>query len=282
MPTGGADLDKSGHYSSIEPSVYAHHLLFSAEDFSFANTEYTYLTEKLRKTDLMSTIPYSLLVSTIIVGVEGLSCKPNGIYKIHDIIGNLELMDAEKEPVKMVPFFPNHSGSIHIQNDDLICVGKLKYIPNTYSLQILALPFTISYFHYKKTLNVLKKDCAINGFTESKKPDTGYIVSFSREKYNEYKRNPQNFYKNLKLIERLEEKFVALNGNNQKQEYKNVLEMLKEFYELRIKFYRRRPNIETREDAIKKWRLDRTELMKALPPPIRESTEENIVPYTSN
>ncbi|GAB0098319.1 hypothetical protein DMENIID0001_140380 [Sergentomyia squamirostris] len=49
----------------------------------------------------------------MIYGVEGLSIKPNWIYKLQDIIRNLKLMDESKEPVEMVPYFPEYSGIIH-------------------------------------------------------------------------------------------------------------------------------------------------------------------------
>ncbi|GAB0088230.1 hypothetical protein DMENIID0001_026230 [Sergentomyia squamirostris] len=283
MPTGGAGLDKSGHYSTIEPSAYAH-LLFTKEDFSFATKERTHLSSKMRKTDLMCTIPYFLLYPHTIMCVEGTMCKPNWIYKLENIIENLELMDEGKEPVRMMPYFPKNPGSIHTQGDNLISVGKLKYVhEKKFSLEILALPITTTPYYYTKTLMALKKASVIDSFSQLKTPKPKLTVTFSKANYIKHKRNPQNFYTTLKLVEILEEtKLTALNGNYQRQEYRNSLEMLKEYYELRIEFYQRRPHIKTRTEAIETWKLDREELLKALPQssPIRDTPEENIVPFT--
>ncbi|GAB0089106.1 hypothetical protein DMENIID0001_035900 [Sergentomyia squamirostris] len=235
MPTGGAGLDKSGHYSTIQPSAYAH-LLFTKEDFFFATKERTHLSSKMRKTDLMCTIPYFLLYPQSIMCVEGAMCTPSWIYKLENIIENLELMDEGKEPVRMMPYFPNNPGSIHTLGDNVISVGKLKYVPeNNFSLEILALPSTTTPHYYAKTLMTLQKAFVIDSFSQLKTPKPKLTVTFSKANYIKHQRNPQYFYTALRLFGTLEEpKPTALNGNYQRQEYRNSLEMLKEYYELRI------------------------------------------------
>ncbi|GAB0096032.1 hypothetical protein DMENIID0001_114820 [Sergentomyia squamirostris] len=282
----GTSHQISSEYNRVTLSDYAR-LVFRGEDFEIADKKISYFSRKLISMNFVSIVPLFLLNSVAGIFTTGsLPCSYTWIYKIEDIISNLELLDENEEPSQMTPSFPNYSGWIYpTDGGGFKSVGKAKYAClEENKLEVYVLPLRMTNKKYKIILESLKRHHIIEDFKDDcdGEEKTKFIVEFSPANFNRLQKETTNFYVELQLECGLESgNLVALDKDLQRQFYMDELDMLRDYHAVTVESYMKRDQVHTREEAIEQWRKDRRELMDALPTN-EADCEENVVLYVSS
>lgn len=171
-------------------------------------------------------------------------------YNPLDIINNLINKINGKEFKNMEPWYNNFNGEI-LKINDYLYYSKGKYNLNGNILEITELPITFWTENFKNFLEYSMENdefgqnikSIVNNSTES---EVKFLIKFKN-----------NFFLNLiktsddKFVDKIEKKFLLVNkinltnmylynSKNKITKYDNVIDIMEEFYKIRLEFYEKR------------------------------------------
>ncbi|KAK7026445.1 DNA topoisomerase 2-beta, partial [Halocaridina rubra] len=167
-------------------------------------------------------------------------------YNPREIVSNLRRMLRGEEPQKMIPWFKNFLGTIEqLEHHRYMVHGELSNLGGN-KLEISELPIRVWTQVYKETvLEALVTGTEKNPpmITEYKEYNTDatirFTVSMSEEKYR--KAMDEGLHKVFKLQTSLAtSSMVLFDHNGVLRRYETVEDILREFFDIRLKFYFKR------------------------------------------
>ena len=193
---------------------------------------------------------YCPIVPTILVnGTEGIGTGwstriPN--YNPREIVDNLKLMINGQEPKFMKPYYKNFRGQIDVIDETKIVTSGVVAIIADNTIEITELPISIWTQAYKE--NVLepmlhgedKKEPVISDYREYHTDTTvRFVVKFTPEQFKVAEK--AGFHKYFKLQKTISlNSMVLFDEKGCLRRYDNVQAMLREFYEVRSRLYKKR------------------------------------------
>lgn len=192
-----------------------------------------------------------IIPMVLVNGCEGIgtgwSTKiPN--YNPRDIVQNLRRLIQGDEPKPLIPWYKNFRGTIAYAADQRYISSGICSILENNKLEISELPVGTWTQNYKE--NVL--DPLLNGSDKQKvilsdykeyNTDTTirFILTFQPGEFENLRREPGGFHRVLKLTSSLSiANLHAFDGNNVLTKYEQVDQIFREFYALRLSYYKKR------------------------------------------
>nr|XP_026488839.1 DNA topoisomerase 2 [Vanessa tameamea] len=188
-----------------------------------------------------------ILPMVLVNGAEGIgtgwSTKiPN--YNPRDIVANIRRMLDGEEPVPMHPWYKNFRGTIEGFGDKYVISGEAAILPNE-KIEITELPVGVWTQNYKENvlepmLGTDKVKPLISEYREYNTDTTvRFVVSLLPGKLAEVE--AEGIHKVFKLQTTISMTCMnAFDHNTCLKKYDKVEEILREFYEIRVKYYSRR------------------------------------------
>ncbi|KPJ15409.1 DNA topoisomerase 2 [Papilio machaon] len=174
-----------------------------------------------------------ILPMVLVNGAEGIgtgwSTKiPN--YNPRDIVANIRRMLDGEEPTTMHPWYKNFRGTIESFGDKYVISGEAAVLPGE-KIEITELPVGTWTQNYKE--NVLEPMLG----NEKVKP----LISEYRGRFKRREVEAEGIHKVFKLQTTISMTCMnAFDHNNCLKKYDKVEEVLREFYDLRLRYYSRR------------------------------------------
>ena len=177
---------------------------------------------------------------------------PRDKNKILDVLMNYL---SGKKISSIPPSISGYKGPISVSKEDpskIIIEGVID-IKNSNTLLISEIPFTYNLQSYLKVLKQLEEDKIIKGYIDRSDND---IYEFEIDCTREFVKTPNDELINIfKLSKSVTENFTCINENNAIVEFKNEIELIKDYVKVRLDFYDRRKNF-----LLKKYESDNSVL----------------------
>lgn len=238
---GGKDA-ASPRYIFTMLSPLAEHI-FNPNDTPLLNTLYDD-NQKIEPEYYVPLIPMVLVNGADGIGTGWMTKIPN--YNPRDIVDNLRRMIDGDDPFPMKPWYKNFRGEIEdIGAGRYACSGELSIISNK-TIEITELPIGTWTQNYKESTMELylngndKQPQLISDYKEYHTDTTvKFLVSMKEEQFK--KHEDEGFHKVFKLQ-------TPLNVNNMvlfdqmgcMKKFDSVMDILQDFFVLRMDFYKRR------------------------------------------
>ena len=161
-------------------------------------------------------------------------------YNPLEIIDNLQNRLMGNQFSNMKPYYNRYTGYIE-QNDNKCIIKGVYSFENKNQIVITEIPFDCSIQKYKELLEK-KLESDLDSYVSYCTEDTiHYVLSFTKEKYNEYKNNPDKFEKEYNLESKMSlTNMVCYNSKNKLTKYNTIIEILDEYFYTRLdKYYER-------------------------------------------
>lgn len=144
----------------------------------------------------------------------------------------------------MKPFYKNYTGQIQMNDKGFETRGNFEVDLLNNTIKITELPLMIWTRNYKNFLqNIMEKQGWIEDMSEYHKTNSVEFVLKVEEKKLRELFNKNQIEKMLKLTKNFSmQNMVLFNAENQLKKYESELEILEEFFQLRLKFYTLRKN----------------------------------------
>jgi len=224
-------------------------LLFNKKDEALLN----YLNDDGTKIEPEWYVP--IIPQILVNGSEGIGTGYSTYvpkYNPKELIQSIKNLLNGKVINDLDPWYQNFKGTI-IKVDDETYVSKGKYqIINSKTVEITELPVGIWTSNYKDFLDTVtvdatdktnKKKYLFNwkygdNYTEA---SVHFILTFTGMELTELISDLDKFEKTFKLQSRIKISNMHLyNRNNEIQKYKNTIEIIEEFYDIRLEYYSKR------------------------------------------
>ncbi|KAK4311799.1 hypothetical protein Pmani_016723 [Petrolisthes manimaculis] len=190
-----------------------------------------------------------IIPMVLVNGAEGIgtgwSTKvPN--YNPREIVANLKKMIRGEEPKPMKPWFKNFRGTIdNLDHQRYLVHGEIAELGNN-KLEITELPIRVWTQSYKESVmeamltGTDKSPAVITEFKEYNTDTTvRFVVTLTEDNFR--KAYNETFHKFFKLQSSMATSCMVLfDSNGVLRKYECVMEILREFFELRLKFYVKR------------------------------------------
>jgi DNA topoisomerase-2 len=238
---GGKDAASSRYiFTSLSPLT---RLLFNPKD----DPLYSYLNDDGLKVEPEWYCP--LIPMVLVNGAEGIgtgwSTKiPN--YNPREIIENIKRLINKEEPKQMQPYYKNFRGKIERLDDIRVVTNGEVAIIGENTVEITELPIGVWTQAYKES--VLEQFChgqektpaCIHDYKEYHTDTTvRFIVKFTPEQFQAA--NKTGLHKFFKLQKTLSlNSMVLFDHNGCLRRYESAIDIIKEFFDLRLKFYNKR------------------------------------------
>lgn len=200
---------------------------------------------------------YIPIVPTILInGCEGIGTGwSTGIplYNPHDIVKNIMLKLDDKKMMQMKPWYRGFKGEVWKKDNYFVSVGNYKLNTSKRILEIVELPvgsWTSKYKHFIDTLiePVKKKDIKSNKnycVKSYKMYNDDVTVRFVIELAKSFKLSNKNINETICNTFKLTSKISISNmhawdSNNKIKKYKSPLQIINEFYDVRLVYYDKR------------------------------------------
>ena len=173
-------------------------------------------------------------------------------YNVKDIIENIKRLLAKKECKRMMPYFKGFKGQVvHTENGNYQTVGIWNKITDT-KIEITELPVGTWISTYKEFLEKLQQQNSIIKDTrnETKDENTGikFIVDFKTKGDLDKLIEKGMIQKELKLVKTFNINNMYLFDPNLKLvKYNTEIDILKEFFKVRIDMYKKKKDLMTHE-----------------------------------
>jgi DNA topoisomerase II len=172
-------------------------------------------------------------------------------YSPHDIVDNLRRLLRGDEPVAMFPWYKGFVGTIEQQpHKDGAYLVRGHYLPpghdgDDLQLRVLELPIRVWTQPFKELLEKHMQVTGAKGIADYKEYHTDTIVDFdvtlTAEQAKQYRADPADFEKRFKLYSTLNTTNMHLFDHNGRiRKYETPLEVLREFYQVRLELYAKR------------------------------------------
>ncbi len=200
----------------------------------FDNDQLTFLNDDGQDIEPEHYIPILPLI--LVNGAEGIGTGYSTsipCFNPKDIIQNIRLLHDNKKLKPLVPWYKNFKGTITKQsNDKFICTGLYNTNKDN-CISITELPIGISIEKFKQELEQLLDKKIIKSYiNKSSDCDVNFIIKgypFSTE---------ENLIKDFKLSKNINlSNMYAFNSKGKITKYSTPNDIIKEFYEVRLKFY---------------------------------------------
>lgn len=176
-------------------------------------------------------------------------------YNPLDLMKNIKNIMEGKELEDMVPYYKGFKGKIEKGKDGkYICRGNYKFLDNT-TVEITELPIEVWTENYTEMLDEFIVDSSVKDEKKRKKQkissykkgknhndkEVHFIIKIPKVLLDKYKANRDAFEKDFKLVESISTNNMHLyNSNGVISKYKNVEDILVEFYKVRMEYYLKR------------------------------------------
>lgn len=215
-------------------------------------------------------IPMVLVNGAIGIGTGWSTNIP--CYSPEDIKENIKRLLNEEEPLEMIPWYRGFKGTVEKVNNKIKINGI--YTVKGDTLTITELPVGVWTDTYKEFLEKQIEDKVINSYDDYKTDvDVHFVIKFVKGKLEELICK-DDFKKKWKLETTISlENFVLFNTSGKIHRYANEIEILKEYYEIRLQKYKER-----KEYLLSKYKLD-LEIASSKARFIKEIIDEKIVVF---
>jgi DNA topoisomerase-2 len=239
---GGKDA-ASPRYIFTMLSPLAHHL-FNANDTPLLNTLYDD-NLKIEPEYYLPIIPMVLVNGADGIGTGWMTKIPN--FSPREIVENVRRMIEGEEPLPMLPWYKNFKGEIlDCGHGRYACNGEVSILSHNKSIEITELPIGVWTQNYKEgTMEVFstqtdKQAATIDDYKEYHTDTTvKFIVTMKDHQFQ--KHEDAGFHKSFKLQSSINlSSMVLFDKNGVLRKYENVIDILKEYFELRMEFYIKR------------------------------------------
>ncbi|KAH8319193.1 hypothetical protein KR067_013387 [Drosophila pandora] len=165
-----------------------------------------------------------------------------------EIMKNLRRMINNEEPVAMHPWYKNFAGRMEYVSDGrYVHTGNIQILPGD-RVEITELPVGVWTQNYKENVlealaNGTEKVKAVVSEYREYHTDTTvrFVVSFAPGEFNRIRSEDGGFYRVFKLTASLStNQMHAFDQNNCLRRFPTTMDVLKEFYKLRLEYYARR------------------------------------------
>lgn len=165
-----------------------------------------------------------------------------------EIMKNLRRMINSEEPVAMHPWYKNFAGRMEYVSDGrYVHTGNIQILPGD-RVEITELPVGVWTQNYKENVlealaNGTEKVKAVVSEYREYHTDTTvrFVVSFAPGEFNRIRSEDGGFYRVFKLTSSLStNQMHAFDQNNCLRRFPTTMDVLKEFYKLRLEYYARR------------------------------------------
>jgi len=201
-----------------------------------------------------------ILPMVLINGCEGIGTGYNTFVYPHnplEIVANIKRMLAGEEPLEMSPYFRGYNGTIFKENGKYHTRGTYQILPGN-MVEITELPMGMSIEKYKmvleglmidkteKVANKLQKQCVTDFVDNSTDVQINFKVKFSPTKFKtligvEGDQSKMETILKLTSSNQTKDTFMHLfNAKNKMTKYETQLDILKEFYAIRLEYYQKR------------------------------------------
>lgn len=237
-------------YTYLEPIA---RILYNKDDLALLNYNYDDSEKEIEPEWFLPILPMVL-----INGCEGIGTGYSTFIYPHnpiEIVANIRRLMAGEEPVEMAPYFRGYKGNIFKDGGKYHTQGTYTILPGNV-VEITELPLGMSIEHYKTVLDELmidktekvagklQKQCVTDFMDNSTDVQINFKVKFSPVKFKALVGNDKTkLEKLLKLTSsgQTKDTFMHLfNAENKMTKYDKHLDILKEFYEIRLKYYQKR------------------------------------------
>lgn len=159
-------------------------------------------------------------------------------YSVKDIVYNIKCLMENKENKcrEMTPYYKGYKGEIENKDGKWIMYGKFVHL-NYSQIEIIELPISHNRETYEELLYTLIDKDIIKGFQNLSSGDSWKIIIKADPLF--LKQNERKILEDLGLKEYLNENINVL-YDNQIIHFNSALELLKDYYKIRISFYKKR------------------------------------------
>lgn len=169
-------------------------------------------------------IPMVLVNGADGIGTGWSTSIPN--YNPIDIVNNLRRMINNQEPEEMTPYYRNFKGEIQRDRDGKFNIAGIVNEVGENKVEILELPIGVWTLTYKEYLDSLMSDNHVKDFKEyHTEKKVNFLVTYNKS-FN---------YKITKSLTTTN--MVCFDVDGRIKKYSNEIEILKDFYITRLKFY---------------------------------------------
>uniref|UniRef100_A0A336LDC4 DNA topoisomerase 2 n=1 Tax=Culicoides sonorensis TaxID=179676 RepID=A0A336LDC4_CULSO len=202
--------------------------------------------QKIEPVYYIPIIPMVLVNGTEGIGTGWSTKIPN--HNPRDIIANLRRMINGDEPKPMQPWYKNFRGTVqHISDNRYVTIGNCAILDNN-KLEISELPIGTWTQNYKEnTLEPLlngseKVKPLISDYKEYNTDTTiRFVISFAPGEFDKLYAENGGFHRVFKLTSSLSLSTMhAFDANCCLKRYDSAIQILREFYPLRLEFYQKR------------------------------------------
>ncbi len=167
------------------------------------------------------------------------------------IVGYLKTGKIKEE--RIAPWFDGFTGKVvHIENNSWELRGILKQI-NTTTYKITELPPNVSLDKFTSNLTKLEDNNIISSFTDLSDPgEDKFEFDIKVRRQFTSANNIEQAMKKFYLIKRVTENFTCIDEDNKVREFKNELQILRAYVDIRLDYYnyRKTHNVEEMEDLM--------------------------------
>ena len=202
-------------------------------------------------------VPMVLINGADGIGTGWSSTIPN--YNPRDIVANLKLMMEGKDPEPMMPWFRDFDGTIEqIGPDKFKISGTIEQTGDS-EIEVRELPVRMWTQDFKDRLvEIIKAEKApswIKDYDDYNTKQKVHFVIRMEEKHMKAALN-EGLKERFKLVKTMAtSNLVAFDAHGRITKYANVEEILKAFYDVRIKFYEKR-KVRPAETQHRKWLIE--------------------------
>jgi DNA topoisomerase-2 len=255
-PSGNFGSRRQGGKDSASPRYIFTYLdsltklIFRKEDEPI----YQYLVEE---NSVVEPEHFAPIIPTILInGTDGIGTGYSTFipcYNIKDIINNLLLMMEDEEPKVMKPWYKGFNGEIKIKDEYTYTVKGIYEPIDEYNIKITELPinmWTEKYEKFLKSIMIGSKDCKqelIDSYDNSSGNNSiDFTITFSGHTLQKLIKSDTLFSK-LKLMSTISTSNMHLHNPTGKiVKYDTVEDIVREFYDYRIRMYEKRKEYHTR------------------------------------
>lgn len=192
-----------------------------------------------------------IIPMVLVNGAEGIGTGWSTKIANHnprEIMQNLRRMINSEEPVPMHPWYKNFTGRMEYVSDGrYVHSGNIQILPGD-RVEITELPVGVWTQNYKENVlealaNGTEKVKAVVSEYREYHTDTTvrFVVSFAPGEFNRIRCEEGGFYRVFKLTASLStNQMHAFDQNNCLRRFPTTMDVLKEFYKLRLEYYARR------------------------------------------
>ncbi|GAB0097824.1 hypothetical protein DMENIID0001_134960 [Sergentomyia squamirostris] len=269
---GARVLSKRPSHSSYDQVkvMRSTRLLYPKEDNAYLEHDFTKQSCKLKRFKGIPVLPIPLLNSTRGGFTQRSYTEATLIYDITDVVNNIERMHRGINPERLIPFFENFSGNVYElkRKGMFLTVGVIYYHMNPNTVQITALPISLSRKSFGRRLNKLKRAGAILTQRSSSEFSEYFYatIKFSSSQFKRLEKQNNGFFQLFGLCRKLRETQMIFLDEEQKKRSLTHLQYTEEHYNMRSALYKKRDPINWKTI----WRKDILKYQEALREEISE------------